>query len=399
MKRVQLLLTAMLLATTGLMAQDFPVGGKWLLTKVEMDGKTQDIYTDVEFRNDGYAEMGGRVFGNWEYNSKTKQFTIKSEMIKEFAGIRKVATLNAETMIMADSKTKLFFIKLDPEKTKVDNKNSGLEGIWKTTKNDEGLTSTIVFELPNKFTFTEISNGYNSTAKGEWIFNPAEKTVLIMTGERSFNGINKIAEISSEKLVLKHSAQTTELSKYKKPNIEVVRLNFSESDFYTEDGDYKYSADVEKLPWEDQYRIIESLGKIKQLVYNYYLLDENSKAFEEKTLTANIITNTEEESVRFDNIFTGVDKATIGDDEDMPRVNFSYDNPLFPFKHNTFRVAGKEKIKTPAGIFNCTVVETIGNFDEQIKFWMIDNNPGVVAKAILDKPGSFGYYKVFVLKE
>jgi len=399
MKKVQLLLTIILFVSGSIVAKDFPAGGKWLLTKVEMDGKSQEIYTDVEFKDDGYAEMEGRVFGTWEYNNKTKRFVIKSEMIKEFAGSRKVETLNAEKMIMADSKTKLFFIKLDTAKTKVNNKNSGLEGVWKTQENDEGLITTIVLELPNIFAFTETSDGYSSSAKGEWIFNPKEKTILIMTGERSFNGINSIVEISAEKLVLKHFDKTTELSKYKKPDIEVVRLKFSDEDFFTQDGDYKYEADIEKLPCEDPYQIFESLEKIKQLVYNYYKLDENSGVFSIQKLTANINTNPNDESISFDNIFEGVDRTTLMEDEDMPVIESNPENLLFPFDDSSFRVVGTEDVVTPAGTFKCTVVETMGDFDERIKFWMIDITPGVVAKVILDKPGSFGYYKVFVLKE
>jgi hypothetical protein len=145
---------------------------------------------------------------------------------------------------------------------------------------------------------------------------------------------------------------------------------------------------------------LESLKNIKQLTYDFStLVDEDAGAFDTKTLTANVVVNMDEETVEFDDIFKGTDRASVSDDEEMPVSEFSPDNSLFPFEDNSFRVAGQEEITTPAGTFKCTTVETTGHFDEVIKLWMINDKPGVIAKVILDEPGHFGHYKVFELTE
>ncbi len=398
MRRIYLLLIVVLLGSTSLMAKNVPVTGKWLLTKVEMGEKSQDVYSDINFREDGYAEMGGRVFGNWKYDKKKKLFTIESEMIKEFSGERKVEKLNAGELILKGPKVKMFFIKLDEEKIKAENENSGLEGIWKTG-NVDGVVYSLVFELPNKFSSSESSDGSNSTSKGEWIYNGNDKTIIIMTSGRKFRGRNKIVAMNKTELKLKNKGETFSFTKFEKPDIKIERLTFSEDDFYDENGDYKYSEDTEKLPWKDYYSILESLKKVKQLVYNFNVLNTNIDAFETKTLTANVVVDSDEETVIFDNIFKGIDRASISDDEEMPTTNADSNNPIFPFEDNSFRVAGEEEITTPAGTFKCTAVEATGDFDEKIKLWMINDKPGIVAKAILDQEGSFGHYYLFELTE
>lgn len=396
MKKTYLLLIALFIISTSLMAKKALVSGAWLLTKVEMEGKTQEVYTDVNFREDGYAEMGGRVFGSWKYNEKKKLFTIESEMVKEFAGERKVDKLNKEELVLNGPKLKMFFIRLDEEKIKEENKNSGLEGVWKT-KSTDGVVNSLVFELPNKFVSSESSDGYNSTSKGEWMYNPNEKAIFITTSGRRFRGLNKIVSINDKELKIKHKGETFSFSKYTKPDIKIERLNFSEEEFYDENGDYKYSEETGKLPWKDYYETLDNLINIKQLVYDFHDLNEDTKAFDTKTLTANIVVNSEKETMKFDNIFKGTDRASISDDNEMPVVKS--DSPLFPFADNAFRVVGKEEIKTPAGTFKCTVIEVAGDFDEKAKLWMIDNKPGIIAKVIIDKPGTFGYYHLFELKE
>ncbi len=396
MRQIYLLLLIVLLGSTGLIAKNVPVTGKWLFTKVEMGEKTEDVYSDVNFREDGYAEMGGTVFGTWKYDKKKKLFTIESEMIKEFSGERKVEKLNAEELILKGPKVKMFFIKLDEEKIKAENENSGLEGIWKTG-NIDGVVYSIVFTLPNKFISSESSDGSNSKSKGEWIYNGTDKTIIIMTSGRKFRGQNKIVAINKTELKLENKEETFSFTKFEKPDIKIERLTFSEDDFYDENGDYKYSEDIEKLPWEDYYSILESLSKVKQLVYNFNVLNTNIDAFETKTLTANIAVDSDDETVTFDNIFKGIDRTSISDDEEMPVIKSDSNNPIFPFEDNSFRVAGEEEITTPAGTFNCTVVEATGDFDEKIKLWMINDKPGIVAKAIKDTPGDFGHFFVFEL--
>lgn len=44
-------------------------------------------------------------------------------------------------------------------------------------------------------------------------------------------------------------------------------------------------------------------------------------------------------------------------------------------------------------------MEVIGSFETCKKLWMINDIPGVYAKIIADKPGTFGQYSVYELQE
>ncbi|MBN2238122.1 MAG: hypothetical protein JW729_11220, partial [Bacteroidales bacterium] len=81
------------------------------------------------------------------------------------------------------------------------------------------------------------------------------------------------------------------------------------------------------------------------------------------------------------------------------RPNYEYSYPLYPLKDDTYRVVGQEQITTPAGTFDCTVLEVIYDYDIAKKLWMINDKIGVYAKIIEDKPGSFGKYAIFELQE
>ena len=153
MKKLSLLLFVLFTISSVISAKETSVVGKWMLTKVEMDGNMEEVYSDIEFKDDGYVEMDGRVFGEWEYNKKAKSITIKSEMIKEFAGERKVSRHNKNELVLSGPKTKLFFIKLDNEKIKTDNKNSNLEGSWKIIT--ESGFKILIFELPDLLSIKE----------------------------------------------------------------------------------------------------------------------------------------------------------------------------------------------------------------------------------------------------
>ena len=73
---------------------------------------------------------------------------------------------------------------------------------------------------------------------------------------------------------------------------------------------------------------------------------------------------------------------------------------MYPLKENLFRVTGKETVKTPAGKFDCTVIETAGDFGIPEKLWMIDSKPGVYAKIIVDDNSEdFPHYSVFELQK
>ncbi len=134
------------------------------------------------------------------------------------------------------------------------------------------------------------------------------------------------------------------------------------------------------------------------MVYKYSVLIEDAETFESKTLKADVSATLDEERASIDFIFNGYDRYNLPDDTEL-RSNENYSDILFPLKGDTFRISGEEEITTPAGTFQCLVLEIMGDFDTCKKAWMIKDKPGVYAKIIEDQPGNFGHYSVYELQE
>lgn len=219
-----------------------------------------------------------------------------------------------------------------------------------------------------------------------------------MTSDRELRGKNIVIKITDNELELENKGNVTKASKEEQKNIKIERLTFSEDDFFDNNGDFKYYDDEEKLPWKDEYVLLGNLEKINELVYNFSTLIEETESFDTQKLIANV-TGSRDEGIVTDNIFDGYDRVNLPEDTEMPVVPYDPYDKLYPFDYTTYRVAGEENITTPAGTFNCTVIEATGSFDEKIKLWLVNENPGIFAKVIKDQAGDFGYYKIFELVE
>ncbi len=407
MKKITLLLIIAMSLSINATAKKTPIVGKWLLTKVEMNGKTQDVYQEVEFKNDGYMAMMGRVLGKWNINNKSKTLTIESDMVKEFAGVRTIKTHTKYELIIEGEKDKMFFTLLDSKKIEKENKKSNLAGTW-IIKSDEG-DKYLTLELPDNFKTVFKTEYSTSKASGNWYYNSKDKTVVIIAFDRELRGKNTIVSVSDKELVLDNNGTKITAIKQDKEALkkatEIERLKFTTEDFYTEDGSSKYENDVEKLPWKDVYLMYESLSKIKSLDYVMLSLVDDTKAFEEKKLTANITTNTENEVITFDKVFVGFDRNSLPDDTEMPTLRVStesdeYITTPFPYDVYTFRVVNQnQELTTAAGTFTCTTVELFGDFDAKIKVWLVNDRPGIVAKIIIDDKDPLGNidYTIFEL--
>ena len=396
MKKIAIVLVTLLIISVNLNAQENSITGKWLLTKVEAAGNIEEVYSEVIFKDDGYVEMEGRVFGNWVYKKKGKTVTIESEMIKEFAGERKISKLNENEMVLSGSEMKLFFKKMDQKTIETENKNSKLEGLWKVSVED--VDKILRFKLPDSFISLEKMDGAEFTSKGTWMYNSKEKSLIVMTSDDELRGLNTVVKITDTELELENKGNNINATKAEQKDIKVERPTFSDDDFYNENGDYKYEADLEKLPWKDFAKLIEYLSNINKLVYEFSALVEETESFDTKKLTANV-RGSMNEGIYMDNIFVGFDTASLPENSEMPVAMHNWNNKLYPFESYTFRVLGEEEITSAAGTFNFTVIEAIGDDYENLKLWMINDKPGLLAKVIKDQPGDYGFYQVFELVE
>ena len=107
----------------------------------------------------------------------------------------------------------------------------------------------------------------------------------------------------------------------------------------------------------------------------------------------------EEEGYLIDYIFYGYDSFNPPDDTQIP-PNPSYDIDLYPLNEDIYRITGSEQITTPAGTFDCTVIEALGDSDLLKKLWMINDRLGIYARISEEDPDeNFGHYAIYELQE
>ena len=393
-----------LLVLAGLLSANITWGkntpqGDWLLTKIVKENKTQEIYAPVTFQANGDFMAMGMKMGTWKDQGKTVQIT--SQQFKAANGNNNVLKLNKEEMVLENAGAKMFFRRLDREKVEAQNKASGLAGTWKLASGDDHVLQLLVFKAPDSLVFVEKEPGVTSRAKGSWIYNKKDNSlIVIMMGHRTdFRGMNKIT-LEKDSFTLENKGKTIKGTREKTTG-KIEHLNFKESDFYDADGNFKYDNDEDKVPWNDSQAMLDFLKTVHQLDYKYSVYIPDANTFKSKILKAGVAAKDNGEKVCVDYIFNGYDKDHLPEDTALPPNCYDADtyNKLFPLKEADFRVTGKEQITTPAGTFQCTVIEALGDFDTMEKMWMIDNKPGVYAKIIMEKKDpSFGFYKVYELQ-
>lgn len=373
--------------------------GNWLLTKVIQDNKTIEVYTAIDFLDNGNIEVMGVKSGTWTYHKKNKKFNVISSKLKELNGESTVIKINDKELVLKKNSVTVYFIKLDLEKIAAENKNSGLIGAWQfKDKTNTEILKLITFKAPDEFIYIEKASGMESQTKGTWVYNKKDDSLLILGSIENMNGENRIVSLETNTVEFKNKGIVFKANKIEQNTNKIERLTFKEEDFFNANGEYLYNDDEQKLPWKDSYQMMTDLQNVQHLIYNYSTLIEDTGVFITKPLTADVKVNLEEQTLGVDFIFYGYDRYNLPEDTALPPNKFDSNAQLFPFKGDTFRVIATEKITTPAGTFSCTVVENIES-DEKSKLWMANDKPGVIVRIIRDKPGRFGYYHVYELKE
>ncbi len=297
----------------------------------------------------------------------------------------------------------MLFGLLNGQKSKVD----GAWQLYKVEVGDqviENLKSVYIFDDEGVLKASRSAAG-DVFSVGTWTYDQNENLLIMRsTLDKDFNGKTSVLRVNEENLVLKKAEATLYFKRViikvkvkAAPSVVIEKLDFTMEDFFDKDGEYKYYDDEEKLPWNDPQKMVQSMADVNQLVYHYLQINADGEKEEDKILTADVEANVEESSLNIDFIFYGYDKYDLPDDTGLPPSAKCGDS-LFPEKDNVFRIAGNEQIITPAGTFDCTVIEVSGEFDECRKLWMVTGKPGVYAKIVVEKLGDWGYSSVYQLQ-
>jgi hypothetical protein len=189
----------------------------------------------------------------------------------------------------------------------------------------------------------------------------------------------------------------------KHDNTPIPKLLFTKDDFYNE-NEYAYPEDENKLPWNFA-QIYLNMKNVKEIIYNIdhfkpkrgkvgsWINSYKVKFFNDdgnKSLSIREYSYFKKDYVDMTENKYPLNEQTKKIKEFYPRT-----------KPYLFRIIGEEVYKTSFGVLKCTVVETIDNFDKKIKYWMINDKPGVFAKIIVvqDEGNPFDYTNVYIIKD
>jgi hypothetical protein len=381
MKKI-LLIIALTICINSTYGQSEKLNGSWLITKVELDDKVQEPFFIINFRDDGIIEALEMEIGTWNYDVAENKIVMKSGFDKNFDGESKILKLTENELIVDKDGEKVYYLKIDYDKIYLQNEASNLAGIW-NIQNDEGATMILKFDAPDAFIFVNATSGTAETVNGTWIFDPEENTVIIIGFTKLLKGINKIIKLTENELILENNGNIIKARKEKSGSNNIERLTFNYEDIEFENNN-KY-----QLPWIDFNKMIQSLEDANYLKYKMGKLVETSNTLKYVSIVSMIEVKPDVQSVVFTNLEVSEGDSLQFSQNYKDGVTQTYNN-FFPMdKPDAYKIIAVKKLNFPAGVFECTIVEGFEG-DTKVKYWMINDQPGVYARIIKDGVSVFG---------
>jgi len=291
-------------------------------------------------------------------------------------------------------------------------------GNWQLTTVVEDGKTLDGFETVFIFSENGVLNAARSSTSepmevGTWKYNKKQKTIVMTSDiDRDFSGEAKVIKVDKKVLVYEKSGVILNFTKLAKldlpPKIEHVTtikptLNFTYDDLLNEEGDFYFEEETEKLPWKIK-DVLTFLKDYKDIIYTAtnFRGDLEPDSF---LVSSRIKYNEEDQNIDvreysfFQNDYIDMSENPITIDDSESYQEYLY---FFPKeKLDPFKVVGTEMVETPLGKLECTIVEGLDTFDNKVKYWMINDKPGVFAKIIRvkDEDPPFGFANMYLLKE
>ncbi len=357
----------LLIISAALQAESPVIQGQWLLTTAKIGNNTEEVYQQLLFREDGYAEMEGRVFGSWEEGKEGKDITIESRMIEEFNGNWNVTSPGDGMITLKSGERTLTLKKYDVNGIMKENRDSLLRGVWKLNiKDDDGADIYLNFTLPDVLTAVYIGYGFSGREGGRWQWTADKNTssLILMIHNSMLRGKWAAAVKEDGILSIARQDETITAGRIEQDGKNREKLDFSDTEITEE----------ESSPWNDPMEFIESMSNIKKVSYRKSSLVNELDIFLTEDISAGVSVNESYGTVDMDRIFDGISA-----------YSFSEYNPFYPVEEpDSYTVAGEKEINVPAGKFKCTVININDDFNERkIRLYMITDRPGIYAKVII----------------
>ena len=355
--------------------------GHWLLTTVEVGGEADDPLVIMNFTQKGRILIQEWEYASWTMSGDHKAITVDAGGDDPMHGSFAIDQLDDSVLRLSRGADRFQFRRVDPDLTSRNNEASGLSGSWELV-GESHASHLLNFELPDELLSINSADGVTSTERGQWIASPGEGELLIMGTRDLPSGVYRVAFMDDAEFVLESSQVKLTVRRKAAPKLE--RLSFEYDDFPEE-------PDLSAMPavWQDVEVMAENLQNVHEVEYRKGRLvaDLGVLQFTDSQVSE-ITTDPSRPMVNFRHFsISPSGREQFG--EDYRGTLQDQDNAFFPKEEPwPYRVIGKETVQVPAGDFSCTVVEGFQG-ETRVKYWMIDDLPGVYARIINEGIGFF----------
>jgi hypothetical protein len=360
------------------------ISGEWILYKIVQNNKIITPYYPVQFTRNGKMLIQGRELANWKKNKQSILFTSENNQLNGTAIIIK---LDKKELIYKTKKQAYYYKKYKPETVKNDKIYQKLTGVWKIQGN---FITVNKFDDSGEFTQLVTGNGSTITDKARWLYIPDEKSLIIQGDVEVLRGISIIRNINDEYMELEQNGINYQLEKMPVVN-KVSHLDFTYDDIE------EHPSEPTDLPWNDE-NLYDFLSSIKNINYQKAIYQPEVHVFLYKQIKSVCQIQPDQNKITVINYHLK-DEEAIKESETLKGNLYNAYNYFFPQKELIpFRVINKNKpVQINNQTYSCTVVEGMDG-DTKIKYWMINNMPGIFAKIIIDNNNSgTGFYQIIKL--
>ncbi len=354
------------------------IQGTWLLTHIEAKAKQRPVYALVEFKENGKFLINNVEVADWE--KQKNQLIFHSKIKPKLDGKAQIISANSQKFVYQFKNTKYYFERYDTKSIYENPLYQQLLGTWQM----EGSMVTIFdFEKNNRLMVYETYDNAETTTGTSWFLIPRDSSLIITAKDLDvLGGRSKIIEINKNFLELKNNDINYQL--YRIPRIEKPKeqLTFTYEDI--ENG----TGDIYDLPWSDE-AYFGFLKTVDYLQYYKRTYKEEVHAYLCDDIISKVNVDENKQEIRFTDYLIKEEEEIKINEVVKGSVKNRY-NRFFPQKDiSPFRLVNNfEKINIEDEDYYCTVVEGFDG-DTKVKYWMVNDMPGVFAKIIVQNDGDF----------
>jgi len=360
--------------------------GTWLMIRVERNQKVDEPYILTRFKPDG--KMYFRNFEIAEWKKSGNQLIFNSKFDPKFSGKARILKLDNQELVYQKGSDKYRYIRYDHEQLMKDTIYQKLTGVWQLY----GKQNRIYY-LGTNHEFSEkvfFIDGTMST-KGEWYYLPEQKAIVIQADIEALKGKSQILFVNKDILKLKNK-EVYEYTLYRKKYVEKPE----ESLTFTFEELEQTNSDEHDLPWSDE-ALLGFLPSVETLYYSRETFEKDIYAYYEEDIELDVEVDTGDKRITF-TTYRFNDEERIPENKTTKAFLENTYNRFFPQEDiGPFRVMSNDaKLTIDEKDYYCTVVEGF-NGDDRVKYWMINDMPGVYARVIRQNDDN-DYYVVYQWK-